>query len=74
MPAAIDAALRKFHASLNASDLDRSVAFYRTLIGTEPARQRSDYAKFDIAEPRWCCRSFRPRSSMTSGICFAAAR
>jgi catechol 2,3-dioxygenase-like lactoylglutathione lyase family enzyme len=51
MPAAIDAALRKFHASLNVSDLDRSVAFYRTLLGTEPAKHRSDYAKFDIAEP-----------------------
>ena len=50
MPA-IDAALTKFHASLNVSNLDRAVAFYRALLGTEPAKVRPDYAKFDIAEP-----------------------
>jgi catechol 2,3-dioxygenase-like lactoylglutathione lyase family enzyme len=50
MPA-IDAALTKFHASLNVSNLDRAVAFYRVLLGTEPAKVRSDYAKFDLAEP-----------------------
>jgi catechol 2,3-dioxygenase-like lactoylglutathione lyase family enzyme len=51
MARAIDHTLRKFHASLNVSDLARSVAFYRALLGTEPAKVRSDYAKFDIAEP-----------------------
>jgi catechol 2,3-dioxygenase-like lactoylglutathione lyase family enzyme len=51
MAHAIDAALRKFHASLNVADLDRSIAFYRVLLGTEPAKVRSDYAKFDLAEP-----------------------
>jgi catechol 2,3-dioxygenase-like lactoylglutathione lyase family enzyme len=51
MAAAIDAGLRKFHASLNVSNLDKSVAFYRVLLGTEPAKVRADYAKFDIAEP-----------------------
>ena len=50
MPA-IDAALTKFHASLNVSNLDRAVAFYRVLLGTEPAKVRQDYAKFDLAEP-----------------------
>jgi predicted enzyme related to lactoylglutathione lyase len=30
---AIDASLIKFHISLNASDLDRSIAFYRALFG-----------------------------------------
>lgn len=48
---AIDAGLRKFHASLNVSNIDQSVAFYRVLLGAEPAKVRSDYAKFDIAEP-----------------------
>ena len=48
MPGAIDATLRKFHASLNVSDLERSIAFYRALLGAEPAKVRSDYAKFDI--------------------------
>jgi catechol 2,3-dioxygenase-like lactoylglutathione lyase family enzyme len=50
MPA-IDDTLRKFHASLNVSDLDRSIAFYRVLLGSEPAKVRSDYAKFELAEP-----------------------
>jgi catechol 2,3-dioxygenase-like lactoylglutathione lyase family enzyme len=51
MAPAIDGNLRKFHASLNVSDLDRSIAFYRVLLGAEPAKVRTDYAKFDIAEP-----------------------
>jgi catechol 2,3-dioxygenase-like lactoylglutathione lyase family enzyme len=51
MPGAIDDTLRKFHASLNVTDLSRSVAFYRVLLGAEPAKVRSDYAKFDLAEP-----------------------
>jgi catechol 2,3-dioxygenase-like lactoylglutathione lyase family enzyme len=48
---AIDASLIKFHISLTASDLDRSIAFYRVLLGTEPAKVREDYAKFELAEP-----------------------
>ena len=51
MATAIDAALVKFHASLNVSDLGRSIAFYRALLGTEPAKVRDNYAKFDLAEP-----------------------
>jgi catechol 2,3-dioxygenase-like lactoylglutathione lyase family enzyme len=48
---AIDASLIKFHISLTASDLGRSIAFYRVLLGTEPAKVREDYAKFELAEP-----------------------
>src|SRR5262245_31363507 len=51
MAGAIDATLRKFHASFNVANLDRSIAFYRALLGVEPAKVRSDYAKFDLAEP-----------------------
>jgi catechol 2,3-dioxygenase-like lactoylglutathione lyase family enzyme len=51
MSGPIDASLRKFHASLNVSDLNRSVAFYRVLLGSEPAKTRPDYAKFELAEP-----------------------
>jgi catechol 2,3-dioxygenase-like lactoylglutathione lyase family enzyme len=29
----------------------RSIAFYRELLGVEPAKVRSDYAKFELAEP-----------------------
>jgi len=51
MAGAIDNELRKFHASLNVTDLSRSIEFYRALLGTDPAKVRSDYAKFDLAEP-----------------------
>src|SRR5262245_5498384 len=51
MSGAIDESIRKFHASLNVSNLDRSIAFYRVLFGVEPAKVRSDYAKFELAEP-----------------------
>jgi catechol 2,3-dioxygenase-like lactoylglutathione lyase family enzyme len=45
------AAVRKFHISLNVSDLPRSIAFYRALFGTEPAKSYPDYAKFEVEEP-----------------------
>src|SRR5262245_56211996 len=48
---AIDASLIKFHISLTASDLGRSIAFYRVLCRMEPAKVREDYAKFELAEP-----------------------
>jgi catechol 2,3-dioxygenase-like lactoylglutathione lyase family enzyme len=41
----------RFHLSLNVSSLDRSVAFYRTLFGKEPAKRRADYAKFELDDP-----------------------
>lgn len=48
---AIDPGLRKFHLSLNASNLERSVEFYRILLGVGPAKVKPDYAKFDLADP-----------------------
>ena len=44
-------AATKFHLSLNVADLERSIAFYRALFGTEPAKQHPDYAKFEVADP-----------------------
>src|SRR3954452_11282302 len=41
----------RFHLSLNVSDLGRSVAFYRTMLGVEPAKLRGDYAKFELDDP-----------------------
>ncbi len=41
----------RFHLSLNVSDLNRSVAFFRTLFGMEPAKLRADYAKFEPNDP-----------------------
>src|SRR5262245_6010842 len=51
MSQAVHATLLKFHASLNVSDLPRAIAFYRVLLGVEPAKVRQDYAKFELAEP-----------------------
>jgi catechol 2,3-dioxygenase-like lactoylglutathione lyase family enzyme len=45
------AAAIRFHLSLNVSDLGRSVEFYRTLFGRPPAKQRADYAKFELDDP-----------------------
>jgi catechol 2,3-dioxygenase-like lactoylglutathione lyase family enzyme len=42
----------KFHISLNVSDLDKSVDFYRLLFGCEPAKCRKDYAKFESEDPQ----------------------
>jgi catechol 2,3-dioxygenase-like lactoylglutathione lyase family enzyme len=41
----------RFHLSLNVSDLARSVAFYRALFDRDPAKQRDDYAKFEVDDP-----------------------
>lgn len=49
--AATDPTLRKFHLSLNVSNLERSVEFYGTLLGTKPAKVKPDYAKFELADP-----------------------
>lgn len=40
-----------FHVSLNVADLSRAIEFYRSLFGIEPAKSRSDYAKFELAGP-----------------------
>ena len=37
--------------ALNVNDIDEAVAFYSKLFGTEPAKLRSGYANFVIAEP-----------------------
>jgi catechol 2,3-dioxygenase-like lactoylglutathione lyase family enzyme len=40
-----------FHLSLNVADLSASIAFYRLLLGIEPAKHLSDYAKFELNDP-----------------------
>src|SRR5580658_2963093 len=44
-------AATKFHASLSVSDLARSAAFYRVLLGVEAVRRFDDYAKFELQDP-----------------------
>jgi catechol 2,3-dioxygenase-like lactoylglutathione lyase family enzyme len=41
----------KMHLNLATRDLDRSVAFYSTLLSAKPAKQLSDYALFITENP-----------------------
>lgn len=41
----------RMHISLNVSNLERSVAFYKALFNVEPAKCRPDYAKFELDDP-----------------------
>lgn len=41
----------KTHLNFATADLDKSVAYYRTLLQSEPAKQLSDYALFITDEP-----------------------
>lgn len=44
-------ATTRMHVALFVSDLERSVAFYRTLFGVEPSKRHADYARFTLADP-----------------------
>jgi catechol 2,3-dioxygenase-like lactoylglutathione lyase family enzyme len=41
----------RIHMGLAVKDLQRSVAFYRTLFGRGPTKARPRYARFEVAEP-----------------------
>jgi predicted lactoylglutathione lyase len=41
----------KTHVSLNVKDVAQSIEFYKRMFGIEPFKVRSDYAKFDVANP-----------------------
>lgn len=43
--------MSRIQLALRVADLEKSVAFYTALFGTEPAKQRPGYANFAIAEP-----------------------
>ena len=43
--------MSRIQLALNVEDLDASIAFYRTLFGTEPAKVRPRYANFAVTEP-----------------------
>jgi catechol 2,3-dioxygenase-like lactoylglutathione lyase family enzyme len=49
-PVAVETSVR-FHLSLNVTDLERSITFYSVLFDREPAKRRSDYAKFELDDP-----------------------
>lgn len=41
----------KAHLALNVRSVERSTEFYKKLLGLEPSKVRTGYAKFDIANP-----------------------
>lgn len=41
----------KAHVSINVRSVERSIDFYRKMLGIEPAKVRTGYAKFDVQNP-----------------------
>ena len=41
----------RIHLAFAVKDLEKSIAFYRTLFGHGPTKTRPGYAKFEVAEP-----------------------
>lgn len=41
----------RVHAALAVTNLEESIAFYRNLFDVEPSKLRSNYARFEVAEP-----------------------
>ncbi|HYG78753.1 MAG TPA: VOC family protein, partial [Pyrinomonadaceae bacterium] len=43
--------LPKAHVAINVRSVERSVEFYRRMLGLEPSKHRAGYAKFDVQSP-----------------------
>jgi catechol 2,3-dioxygenase-like lactoylglutathione lyase family enzyme len=41
----------KAHLALNVHNVERSIEFYKKLLGIEPSKVRTGYAKFDVKNP-----------------------
>jgi catechol 2,3-dioxygenase-like lactoylglutathione lyase family enzyme len=41
----------KAHLSLNVRNVEQSIQFYRKMLGIEPSKVRTGYAKFDVQNP-----------------------
>jgi catechol 2,3-dioxygenase-like lactoylglutathione lyase family enzyme len=41
----------KAHVSINVRNVEKSLDFYRKMLGIEPAKVRRGYAKFDVVNP-----------------------
>ena len=59
-------AVVKFHASLNVSDLAKSVEFYTALFGVGPAKLYTDYPKFEADSPPVVL-SLKPKRACAGG-------
>lgn len=58
--------MRKFHLSLNVSNLTKAVQFLEGVLGIPAAKHRSDYAKFELESPPLVL-SLEPGSPATHG-------
>src|SRR5262245_61233450 len=58
--------LIKFHASLNVSNLAKSIEFYTALLGQSPVKSYVDYAKFEIDIPPLIL-SLKPKRACAGG-------
>jgi catechol 2,3-dioxygenase-like lactoylglutathione lyase family enzyme len=56
----------KFHASLNVSNLEKSLEFYTALLGRPPVKAYHDYAKFEIDVPPLIL-SLKPKRACAGG-------
>jgi catechol 2,3-dioxygenase-like lactoylglutathione lyase family enzyme len=56
----------KLHASLNVSDLGKSIEFYTALFGSGPVKHYPDYAKFEIETPPLIL-SLKPKRACAGG-------
>ncbi|HQZ96528.1 MAG TPA: ArsI/CadI family heavy metal resistance metalloenzyme [Pyrinomonadaceae bacterium] len=41
----------KAHLALNVKDVETSIEFYKKMLGIEPSKVRTGYAKFDVQKP-----------------------
>lgn len=44
--------MKRFHVHIGVKDLDHSIQFYSTLFGQKPSKQKEDYAKWMLEDPR----------------------
>jgi catechol 2,3-dioxygenase-like lactoylglutathione lyase family enzyme len=51
MTTAAEVKVLKAHLALNVKDVERSIEFYRKMLGIEPSKVRTGYAKFDVQNP-----------------------
>ncbi|HEX8147656.1 MAG TPA: ArsI/CadI family heavy metal resistance metalloenzyme [Pyrinomonadaceae bacterium] len=51
MTTAVEVNVLKAHLALNVRSVERSIEFYRRMLGLEPSKVRKGYAKFDVQNP-----------------------
>ena len=44
--------MKRFHVHVSVENLDKSIRFYATVFGTQPAVRKPDYAKWMLEDPR----------------------